>query len=77
MEETRKVICPLCNSNFELDGLDEEGDIIFCPDCDAELEVKSVDSPKVVKADTDNFDGNYEMDEEDYCERNDDEEEDL
>ena len=72
MEDATVFKCPACKSNFSLEDHVEEEDLIFCPNCDVELEVESVDPPKVIQVDTvdledeideDNFD-DYDFDDE-------------
>jgi len=55
MEEAKKIKCPSCKSFFKLDEMDEEGDIIFCLNCDAELEIKSIEPPKAELAKHDSY----------------------
>jgi alpha-aminoadipate carrier protein LysW len=37
--------CPECDAEITLSGDTLEGEIIQCPDCGVELEVRSVDPP--------------------------------
>ena len=37
--------CPECDADISLSADTLEGEIIQCPDCGAELEVRSVDPP--------------------------------
>jgi alpha-aminoadipate carrier protein LysW len=41
--------CPECEANILLQGL-MVGEIIYCPDCNAELEVLSVEQPALALA---------------------------
>ncbi|MBN2408029.1 MAG: hypothetical protein JXJ19_10080 [Elusimicrobia bacterium] len=47
--DDKKVKCPACNTKFKLDDQDEEGDIIFCTNCEIELEITSLYPPQVAK----------------------------
>jgi alpha-aminoadipate carrier protein LysW len=47
MSEENMVICPDCEARFAMEEDLEEGDITYCPECDAELEVLSVSPAKV------------------------------
>ena len=38
--------CPECEANVPVSGL-MVGEIVFCPDCNAELEILSVEPPEV------------------------------
>jgi len=49
-EEYRPMAhCPECDAGIVLQGL-LVGEIIYCPDCNAELEVLSVEQPAVALA---------------------------
>ncbi|MBV9690417.1 MAG: lysine biosynthesis protein LysW [Ktedonobacteraceae bacterium] len=41
--------CPECEANISVQGL-MVGEIIYCPDCNVELEVLSVEQPAVALA---------------------------
>lgn len=41
------VSCPECSAEFELGSDTMEGEIVVCPDCGVELEVVSLDPPKL------------------------------
>ncbi len=43
------AVCPECEANVSLDGR-IVGEIIYCPDCNAELEVLDVTNPNVALA---------------------------
>ena len=47
MAKLKKVKCPSCGEDVELDEWLESGDYIACPECDSELEIVSVTPPKV------------------------------
>ncbi|MFC2061836.1 hypothetical protein ACFLUV_04920 [Elusimicrobiota bacterium] len=49
MKEKLEVKCPLCSEKFNLDEKDEEGDIVICPECEAELEIITLLPPKIEK----------------------------
>lgn len=49
----KKVRCPACGSSFELDEFLEVEETTFCPDCDEELEIVSLDPPQVKAVDDD------------------------
>lgn len=72
MEATSKVKCPACKLSFNLDDQVEEADRIFCPNCNVELEVYSLDTPKVILADSNNYDDNEFIDDYDDYEYNED-----
>lgn len=40
-KSARKVNCPVCLSVIILEAVTNEGDVIFCPHCDAKLVVSS------------------------------------
>ena len=42
--------CPLCEAEVELPEKAEEGEIIECAECGAELEIISLDPPEVASA---------------------------
>ena len=41
------VLCPECEAEISLDASTECSEIIVCPDCGVDLEVISLDPPKV------------------------------
>ncbi len=41
------ITCPICDASFELEAGTEQHELIYCPDCGMELEVVSLDPPKV------------------------------
>ena len=42
--------CPVCEAEVELPEDTEEGEIVECADCGAELEVVSTDPPELAEA---------------------------
>ena len=48
-KENTMAHCPECEAGVALQGL-IVGEIIYCPDCNAELEVLSIDQPAVALA---------------------------
>jgi len=44
------AVCPVCEAEVSLPEDAEEGEIIECPDCGAELEILSLDPPEVAEA---------------------------
>lgn len=46
----RKVDCPVCLSIIVLEALTNEGDVIFCPHCDAKLVVSSFNRRPTVRS---------------------------
>ncbi|MBN1522579.1 MAG: hypothetical protein JW928_08605 [Candidatus Aureabacteria bacterium] len=70
MLKTIKIKCPRCWDKLEIDEYTETGDSISCPHCYSDIEVVSLDPPKLVKAEKSRYD-----DDEDYS--YDDEEESL
>lgn len=56
---SKKVRCPECEQDFELEEGIQIEDITYCPDCDAELKVTKLIPPKVetVKTILDKFEG--------------------
>lgn len=51
MAKLPKAKCPACGASFELDHDSNEGDIISCPECFAELEIMRTDPPVVAETD--------------------------
>jgi len=41
------VMCPECEAEIILEDGTEVGEILVCPDCGADLEVMSLDPPKL------------------------------
>ena len=58
MEEKSGVLCPVCRTRFDLEGYLDIGDTLSCPTCSANLEVTSVDPPRVeeVMSEDDKYD---------------------
>lgn len=46
----RKVDCPVCLSVIVLEAITNEGDVIFCPHCDAKLVVSSFNRRPTVRS---------------------------
>jgi len=42
-------VCPLCEGEIEMEDV-EEGEIVECEECGAELEVASLDPPRLSEA---------------------------
>ncbi len=42
-------ICPVCEADLEFDGV-EEGEIVVCDECSAELEIISLEPPQLAEA---------------------------
>ncbi|MFC2048674.1 hypothetical protein ACFLR5_00460 [Elusimicrobiota bacterium] len=73
MNEEKILKCPLCKLDSLLDEFDEEGDIIICRNCDAELELESLDPPKARALEYEDFEDDYiEDDFNDYDDEGDD-----
>ncbi len=64
MEEKINVKCPECGIEFVLESDAEEGDVIDCPGCDAELELDSLEPPELVPVKYDDI--SDEIDEDDW-----------
>jgi alpha-aminoadipate carrier protein LysW len=47
--EITMAVCPECEANVPLDGR-IVGEIVYCPDCNAELEVLDLSTPSVALA---------------------------
>ena len=45
-----KVECPICSAEIKFEENTFKGEIIECPDCGTEFEVKSINPPKIVEA---------------------------
>jgi hypothetical protein len=45
--------CPICSGDIIVDGLCEEGDIVYCNDCEAEFMIRSLDPLRLRLLDTD------------------------
>jgi alpha-aminoadipate/glutamate carrier protein LysW len=43
-------VCPECDATVALRGGVERGEVVSCPDCNAELEVIRIDPPYLVLA---------------------------
>lgn len=39
----KKVICPVCGAEIEVDQTVDLGEIVVCPDCGVDLEIVSLD----------------------------------
>jgi len=39
---TRKIECPVCEEKIEVEDYMDEGDVVECPECYAELEIISL-----------------------------------
>jgi lysine biosynthesis protein LysW len=67
MDSEKKVTCSECKAKFKLEEQVEEGDLVFCPECDVELEVYSLEPPRVVLMDDeDYYEDEFEDDEEGF-----------
>jgi len=42
--------CPECGAAVNLSGDNRSGEIVACPDCQAELEIISLDPPQLARA---------------------------
>ena len=40
--------CPICEANCPIKSDAEKGELILCPDCGGELEIKSINGDQVV-----------------------------
>lgn len=67
MEEARSTSCPICAEGFELEEELEKGDITYCPNCDSELRIISLNPPTVEEVespeDLDSGEDGYHKDE--------------
>jgi len=45
-----KAVCPVCEAEVEIAEDAEEGEILECADCGAELEITSTDPPELAEA---------------------------
>lgn len=63
MTEPPKISCPVCKLAFGLEEDLDTGDITVCPNCDADLEIISMDPLRVEEARFsyhDDYDDNYD-----------------